>query len=85
MTLLNDAQTKIVAAVGRRVDAWRGFPLQGARVGYMDDGRYEPVADGERPSPVSFRTRSRRASRRSSCTSRTPSNGRRPGSGHGSD
>ncbi len=43
-------QAKVIAEVGRLVDAWRGFPLGSARDPYPDEEpRYQPAGDGERP------------------------------------
>lgn len=42
-------QDRVVAAVRRLVDAWRGAPLGAATERWTEPGRYEPVADGERP------------------------------------
>jgi type III restriction enzyme len=56
MSVLNESQKAIIAEIGRRVDAWRGFPLQGARVGYSSEGRYQPVAEGERAVSETTRT-----------------------------
>jgi type III restriction enzyme len=43
-------QGRVIAEVGRLVDAWRGFPLGSAREAYPEqEPRYQPVADGERP------------------------------------
>ncbi len=43
-------QAKVIAEVGRLVDAWRGFPLGSARDPYPEEEpRYQPVTDGERP------------------------------------
>lgn len=41
-------QAEVIAAIRTRVDRWRGFALDRAADPYLDEGRYEPVAEGER-------------------------------------